>query len=121
MIFFIYSYFTDCKDLRKQCGLLKKLGYCTKAKRYMKKHCASSCETCKSKLLKSHLSKLLSRRCTGADTGKNEPPQNFPVSRSFIQYFPDFSLTKSFKVRKCERCGSLNPPLEQHDVFFTHL
>ena len=36
----------------------------------------------------------------------------------FIQYFPDcsqrfpdFSLTKFFKVRKCERCGSLNPRL----------
>ena len=46
----------------------------------------------------------------GADTGKNDPPQNsrFP---DFIQYFPDFSLTKFFKVRKCERCGSLNPHL----------
>ena len=37
----------------------------------------------------------------------------------FIQYFPDFSqrfpdfpLTKFFKVRKCERCGSLNPRLK---------
>ena len=36
----------------------------------------------------------------------------------FIQYFPDFSqpspdfsLTKFFKVRDCERCGSLNPRL----------
>ena len=29
----------------------------------------------------------------------------------FIQYFPDFLLTKFFKVRKCERCGSLNPCL----------
>ena len=36
----------------------------------------------------------------------------------FIQYFPDlsqrftdFSLAKFFKVRKCERCGSLNPRL----------
>ena len=29
----------------------------------------------------------------------------------FIQYFPDFSLTKFFKVCKCERCGSLNPRL----------
>ena len=36
----------------------------------------------------------------------------------FIQYFldcsqrfPDFSLTKFFKLRKCERCGSLNPRL----------
>ena len=34
----------------------------------------------------------------------------------FIQYFPDspqhipdFSPTKFFKVRKCDRCGSLNP------------
>ena len=39
---------------------------------------------------------------------KNEPPQNFPVSRfypiipDFSQRFPDFSLTKFFKVRKCE-------------------
>ena len=39
---------------------------------------------------------------------KNEHPQNFPVSR-FIQCFPDFSLTKFFKVHKSERCGSLNP------------
>ena len=29
----------------------------------------------------------------------------------FSQRFPDFSLTKFFKVRKCERCGSLNPRL----------
>ena len=29
----------------------------------------------------------------------------------FSQRFPDFSLTKLFKVRKCERCGSLNPRL----------
>ena len=67
---------------------------------------------------------------------KNEPPQNFLVSRfyptftrfftmfsrffktfpwfsqcfpDFSQRFPDFSLTKLFKVRKCERCDSLNP------------
>ena len=26
----------------------------------------------------------------------------------FIQRFPDFPLTKIFKVRKCKRCGSLN-------------
>ena len=26
----------------------------------------------------------------------------------FSQYFPDFSLTKFFKVHKCESCGSLN-------------
>ena len=26
----------------------------------------------------------------------------------FSQRFPDFSLSKFFKVRKCERCGSLN-------------
>ena len=31
--------------------------------------------------------------------------QCFP---DFSQRFPDFSLTKFFKVRKCERCGSLN-------------
>ena len=45
---------------------------------------------------------------------KNKPPQNFSVSRFYqiyIQSFPDFSLTKFFKVRKCERCGSLNPRL----------
>ena len=48
---------------------------------------------------------------------KNKHPQNFPVSRfypmfpRFSQRFPDFSLTKFFKVRKCERCGSLNPRL----------
>ena len=29
----------------------------------------------------------------------------------FPQRFPDFSLTKFFKVRKCERCDSLNPRL----------
>ena len=46
----------------------------------------------------------------GADTGKNDPPQNSRLP-DFIQYFPDFSLTKFFKVRKCERCGSLNPHL----------
>ena len=34
--------------------------------------------------------------------------QFFP---DFSQRFPDFSLTKFFKVRKCERCGSLNPRL----------
>ena len=52
---------------------------------------------------------------------KNEPPQNFPVSR-FNPIFPRFFTTfprfftfcifsKFFKVRKCERCGSLNPRL----------
>ena len=35
--------------------------------------------------------------------------QYFP---DFLQRFPDFSLTKFFKVRKCERCGSLNPRLQ---------
>ena len=35
--------------------------------------------------------------------------QYFP---DFLQRFPDFSQTKFFKVRKCERCGSLNPSLE---------
>ena len=28
----------------------------------------------------------------------------------FSQRFPDFSLTK-FSIRKCKRCGSLNPRL----------
>ena len=48
---------------------------------------------------------------------KCDPPQNFPVSRlypmfsRFSQRFPDFLLTKFFKVRKCKRCGSLNPRL----------
>ena len=32
----------------------------------------------------------------------------------FSQCFPDFSLTKFFKVRKCERCDSLNPRLFSH-------
>ena len=34
--------------------------------------------------------------------------QYFP---DFLQRFPDFSQTKFFKVRKCERRGSLNPRL----------
>ena len=34
--------------------------------------------------------------------------QCFP---DFSQRFPDFSLIKFFEVRKCERCGSLNPRL----------
>ena len=48
---------------------------------------------------------------------KNEPTQNFLVSQfypifpRFLQRLPDFSLTKFFKVRNCERCGSLNPRL----------
>ena len=52
---------------------------------------------------------------------KNKPPQNFPVSQfnpmliNFLQRFPDFSLTKFFKVRKYERCGSLNPRLKSID------
>ena len=33
------------------------------------------------------------------------------VSPIISQCFPDFSLTKFFKVRKCERCGILNPRL----------
>ena len=43
--------------------------------------------------------------------------KNFPVSRfhpmfpRFFTTFPRFSLTKFFKVCKCERCGSLNPRL----------
>ena len=49
---------------------------------------------------------------------KNEPPQNFPVSR-FYPMFPRFFTTfprfftysKFFKVCKSERCGSLNPRL----------
>ena len=46
---------------------------------------------------------------------KNEPPQNFPVSRFypifplFSQRFHDFLKTKMFKVCKCERRGSLDP------------
>ena len=53
---------------------------------------------------------------------KNEPPQNFPLSRfypmlpRFSQRFPDFSLTKLFKVRKCERCSSLNPRLSNGKI-----
>ena len=56
------------------------------------------------------------------DTGKKWTSSNFPgfpilsnvspifhnVSLDFSQRFPDFSLTKLFQVRKCERCGSLN-------------
>ena len=71
----------------------------------------------------------------GADTGKKLTsskflgfPKFYPIFPrfsqrfpDFSQRFPDFSLTKFFKVRKCERCGSLNPYLEQHDVFFTRL
>ena len=41
---------------------------------------------------------------SGADTGKKWFPD-------FIQYFPDFSQTKFFKISKCERYGSLNPRL----------
>ena len=41
--------------------------------------------------------------------------QYFP---DFSQRFPDFSLTKFFKVRKCERCGSLNPRLDFQSVIF---
>ena len=39
--------------------------------------------------------------------------QNFP---DFSQRFPDFSLTKFFNVRKCERCGSLNPRLSMLNI-----
>ena len=49
---------------------------------------------------------------------KNEPPQNFPVSRfypMFSRFFTTFprncTFRKFFKVCKCERCGSLNPRL----------
>ena len=48
---------------------------------------------------------------------KNEPLQNFRFPDfiqclpDFSQRFPDFSLTTFFKVRKSERCGSLNPRL----------
>ena len=44
----------------------------------------------------------------------------FKISRfpDFIQYFPDFSLTKIFKVRKSERCGSLNPRLYIGHYYF---
>ena len=47
---------------------------------------------------------------------KNEPPQFLSnaspifhnISPVFSQRFPDFSLTKFFKVPKCKRCRSLN-------------
>ena len=35
----------------------------------------------------------------------------------FIQCLPDFSLRKLFKVRRCERCGSLNPCLNYCTIF----
>ena len=41
---------------------------------------------------------------------KNEPPQNFPILR-FYPIFPRFFTKKIFKVRVCERCGSLYPRL----------
>ena len=62
---------------------------------------------------------------SGADTGKNEPSSKFPgfiqYLPDFLQHFPDFSQTKFFKVRKCERCGSLNPSLELYLVSTRHL
>ena len=45
------------------------------------------------------------------DTGKKMKLLKIFRFTDFIQYFPDFLLTKFFKVRKCERCGSLNPCL----------
>ena len=32
----------------------------------------------------------------------------------FSKRFPDFSQTEFLKVRKCERCGSLNPRLGKY-------
>ena len=40
---------------------------------------------------------------------KNEPPQNFPVSRMYQMFPRFFTNSKVFRVRKCKRCGSLNP------------
>ena len=54
----------------------------------------------------------------GADTGKkmnllkiSRFPDFILCLPDFSQRFPDFSPTKFFKVRKCERCGILNPRL----------
>ena len=64
----------------------------------------------------------------GADTRKKWTSSKFPgfpvlsnIFPIFPQRFPDFSLTKFFKVHKCERCGSLNPcliPLFKNSKFF---
>ena len=51
-------------------------------------------------------------RISGVDTGKKMNILKIPRFLDFIQCFPDFSLTKFFKVRKYERCGSLNPHLD---------
>ena len=55
---------------------------------------------------------------SGAAAGKKWTFSKLPgfpiihnISPTFSQRFPDFSLTKFFKVRKCKRCGSLNPRL----------
>ena len=55
---------------------------------------------------------------SGADIGKKMNLLKISRFPDFIQYlldfshrFPDFSLTKFFKVRNCERCDSLNPRL----------
>ena len=37
----------------------------------------------------------------------------------FSQRFPDFSLTTFFKVRKSERCGSLNPRLVSQVIWLS--
>ena len=72
------------------------------------------CQNCASLVCLLSIKKATNRR---GYRKKNEPPYNFPVSRfypifpDFLQPSPDFSPTKIFKVRKCERCGSLNPRL----------
>ena len=47
--------------------------------------------------------------CDEAGTDTEKKMNLLKISRfpDFVQYSPDFSLTKFFKVRKCERCGSL--------------
>ena len=48
----------------------------------------------------------------GADTGKKmNLPDFIQCLPDFSPRFLDFSLKSFFKVRKCERCGSLNPRL----------
>ena len=48
---------------------------------------------------------------SGADTEKKINLLKIFRFPDFIQCLPDFSLTKFFKVRKCERCGNLNQRL----------
>ena len=64
---------------------------------------------------------------------KNEPPQNFLISRFYQMFpryfttFPRFFTNKFFEVRKWKRCGSLNPRLDikrtlsKHKVSLKHL